>query len=95
MEAAAEGWDLVAANPPYVESLDGLQAELRWEPDVALIGAGAHERLARAAEARFLVFEVGDGQAAEVGEILLTAGWRDVRVTPDLGGRERVVEGAK
>jgi release factor glutamine methyltransferase len=94
-EAAREGWDLVVANPPYVESLHGLQAELRWEPDVALIGAGAHERLARATEARFLVFEVGDGQAAEVGEILLTAGWRDVRVTPDLGGRERVVEGAK
>jgi len=95
VEAAGEGWDLVVANPPYVESLDGLQEELRWEPEVALIGAGAHERLARAAEARFLVFEVGDGQADAVGETLLGAGWRDVRITRDLTGAERVVEGAK
>ena len=94
VEAAAEGWDLVVANPPYVESLDGLQAELRFEPDVALIGAGAHERLAHAADARFIAFEVGDGQALEVGEILARAGWRDVRITPDLTGTERVVEGA-
>ncbi|HEY2354210.1 MAG TPA: HemK/PrmC family methyltransferase [Gaiellaceae bacterium] len=95
VEAAGEGWDLVVANPPYVESLDGLQAELHFEPEVALIGAGAHERLARAAVARFLVFEAGDGQAENVGEILLAAGWRDVRITADLTGTERVVEGAK
>jgi len=95
VDAAGEGWDLVVANPPYVDSLDGLQEELRWEPEVALIGTGVHEQLARAADARFIAFEVGDGQAAEVGEILMAAGWRDVRVTPDLGGNERVVEGAK
>jgi len=95
IEAAREGWDLVVANPPYVESLGGLQAELHWEPEVALVGAGAHERLARAAEARFIAFEVGDGQAAEVAEIVTRAGWRDVRITPDLTGTERVVEGVK
>lgn len=94
-EAAAEGWDLVVANPPYVESLDGLQEELRWEPEVALVGAGAHARLARAAEARFIAFEAGDGQAAEVGDILAAAGWRDVRITADLTGTDRIVEGEK
>jgi release factor glutamine methyltransferase len=95
VEAAGEGWDLVVANPPYVESLDGLQAELLWEPDVALVGTGAHMQLAHAAEARFIAFEVGDGQAAGVAEILTAAGWRDVRATPDLTGTERVVEGRK
>ena len=95
VEAAGEGWDLVVANPPYVESLEGLQEELRWEPEVALIGFGVHERLAHAAESRFIVFEVGDGQADAVGQILLAAGWRDVRTTPDLTGTARVVEGAK
>ncbi len=94
-EAALEGWDLVVANPPYVDSLDGLQAELRFEPEVALIGAGAHERLARAADARFIAFEVGDGQAVEVGDVLTAAGWRDVRISADLTGTDRVVEGAK
>jgi release factor glutamine methyltransferase len=94
-KAAAQGWDLVVANPPYVDSLEGLQPELRWEPDVALLGDGEHERLARAADARFLVMEVGDGQALAVAAAFAAAGWRDVRVTPDLGGKERVVEGSK
>jgi release factor glutamine methyltransferase len=94
-DAAAEGWDVVVANPPYVESLAELQPELRREPEVALVGSGEHERLARAARARFVVFEVGDGQAGDVGDILRASGWRDIRVTKDLTGTERVVEGAR
>jgi release factor glutamine methyltransferase len=93
--AAAEGWDLVVANPPYVESLDGLQPELRWEPEIALIGRGEHERLARAAQARSLALEVGDGQAGAVVRALEQTGWRDVRVSSDLTGMERVVEGSR
>jgi len=92
---AGEGWDVVVANPPYVESLAELQPELRREPEVALVGRGEHERLARAARARFVAFEVGDGQAPDVAEILGASGWRDVRVTRDLTGMERVVEGAR
>jgi release factor glutamine methyltransferase len=90
--AACEGWDLVVANPPYVEDLDGLQAELRWEPEVALVGRGEHERLARAARSRFLVFEVGDGQAREVAAMLERFGCSEVAVTADLSGSDRVVE---
>ena len=90
---AAEGWDVVVANPPYVESLDELQPELlRWEPSIALVGRGEHERLARAANARFIVFEVGDGQAQAVAETLERLGWTDVTIAPDLGGSDRVVE---
>jgi release factor glutamine methyltransferase len=92
-EVAAEGWDVVVANPPYVESLDGVQPELRWEPDVALLGHGEHERLARAARARFVVFEVADGQAEEVARMLERLGWAGVAITADLTGRDRVVEG--
>jgi release factor glutamine methyltransferase len=92
-EIAGEGWDLVVANPPYVESLDDVQQELRWEPDVALLGSGEHERLACAAKARFVVFEVGDGQAQEVAEMLERLGCSEVAVTADLTGRDRVVEG--
>ena len=93
--AAAEGWDIVVANPPYVESLDDVQPELRWEPEVALLGRGEHERLARAAKARFIVFEVGDGQATEVAEVLRRLGYADVAITADLSGRDRVVEGRR
>ena len=91
--AAAEGWDVVAANPPYVESLEEAQPELRWEPTIALVGLGEHERLARAATARFLVFEVGDDQAQEVAAMLERLGCADVAITADLTGRDRVVEG--
>ena len=91
--AAAEGWDLVVSNPPYVESLDDVEPELRWEPSVALLGRGEHERLARAAKARFVVFEVGDDQAPEVAAMLERLGCTGVAVTADLTGRARVVEG--
>ena len=95
VEAAGEGWDLVAANPPYVSSLEGLQPELGWEPERALLGEGLHEQIARAAVTRFLVFEVGDGQAAEVAALLAAAGYGAVSITRDLAGRERIVEGAR
>jgi release factor glutamine methyltransferase len=93
--AAAEGWDVVVANPPYVESLDELQPELSWEPAVALIGQGEHERLARAANTCFVVFESGDDQAAGVAEMLERLGYVDVAITADLTGRDRVVEGRR
>ncbi|HKI93135.1 MAG TPA: HemK/PrmC family methyltransferase [Gaiellaceae bacterium] len=95
IETAGEGWDLVAANPPYVATLDGLQPELRFEPETALLGTGFHERIARAARTRFLVLEVGDGEAGTVAETLRGLGYEDVRITADLGGRERVVEGRR
>jgi release factor glutamine methyltransferase len=88
-----EGWDVVVANPPYIESLEEVQKELRWEPDVALLGSGEHERLARAAKAGFVAFEVGDGQSDEVAGMLERLGCTEVAVTADLTGRARVVEG--
>jgi release factor glutamine methyltransferase len=93
--AAAEGWDVVVANPPYVGGLSDLQPELQWEPAVALIGQGEHERLARAAITRFIVFEAGDGQTREVAEMLERLGYQDVAITADLTGRDRVVEGRR
>jgi release factor glutamine methyltransferase len=91
--AVGEGWDLVVANPPYVEELEGLQDELRWEPKVALVGRGEHERLARAVRSRFVVFEVGDGQAQGVAAMLRRLGCSEVAITRDLAGSDRVVEG--
>ena len=90
---AAEGWDIVVANPPYVESLEDVPRELRWEPKIALLGSGEHERLARAARARFIVFEAGDGQAGDVAAVLDRLGCAGVAITADLTGRDRVVEG--
>jgi release factor glutamine methyltransferase len=95
IDAAAEGWDLVVSNPPYVDTLEGLQPELGFEPERALLGDGFHELIARRAQTRFLVLEVGDGQAVAVAATLELAGYRDVTITRDLADVERVVEGSR
>ena len=97
-EVAAEGWDLVVCNPPYVttEEWEALQPEIReWEPRAALVGEGLHAQLARVADTRFLVFETHECQSDDVAETLTSLGYMDVRVTPDLAGRPRVVEGRR
>jgi len=97
-EVAAEGWDLVVSNPPYVrpEEWDFLQPEIReWEPRGALVGVGLHEEIARIARTRRLALEVGWCQARDVAATLRSLGYTDVRITPDLAGIERVVEGRR
>jgi release factor glutamine methyltransferase len=95
LESAAAGWDLVVSNPPYVDTLEGLQPELRHEPARALVGKGFHERIASSAQTRFLVLEVGDGQAEGVAAVLSVAGYRAVTITHDLAGLARVVDGSR
>jgi release factor glutamine methyltransferase len=95
LESAQDGWDLVVSNPPYVDTLDGLQPELRYEPEAALVGSGLHERLAEGARTRALVLEVGAGQAERVASALESFAYRNVRITRDLAGIARVVEGER
>ena len=98
IEAAGEDWELVVSNPPYVrpDEWNSLQPEIReWEPRAALVGEGVHEQIARAATTRFLVLEVGDDQAHHVAAALAELGYRDIRISRDLTGRERVVEAAR
>ena len=98
LDVAAEGWDLVAANPPYVspQEWDSLQPEIReWEPRSALVGEGLHEEIARHAVTRWLVLEVGDEQDSRVAGTLAALGYGEATITPDLSGRARVVEGRR
>ena len=98
LDVAAEGWDLVVSNPPYVtpEEWETLQPEIReWEPRGALVGIGMHERLARTVRAGALVLETHECQARDVAETLTSLGYTHVRVTSDLAGKPRVVEGRR
>jgi release factor glutamine methyltransferase len=95
-------FDLVVSNPPYVapDELPELEPELRHEPVEALVGVGGHRVVAAAAldalrPGGALVLEVGDGQACDVAPVLVALGYRDVRVTNDLAGRERIIEGRR
>ena len=94
-------YDLVVSNPPYVEpdDLGTLQPEVRdWEPEQALVGRGVTEQIVRGAHEVLrangaLVLEVADGSAQVVADLLAELGFTDVVATPDLAGRDRVVEG--
>jgi release factor glutamine methyltransferase len=94
-------FDLVVSNPPYVEpdELPRLQPEVRdWEPHVALVASGATEKLAQAATEAlrpggWLVLEVAAGAGERVERLLSEVGFENVRITPDLAGRDRVAEG--
>jgi release factor glutamine methyltransferase len=98
VEAVDEAdWDLVVSNPPYVRSaeLPHLPPELRHEPRAALVDVGLHEELACRARTGWLVLEAGDGQAGRISRSLAGLGYKEIRVTPDLAGKDRVVEGRR
>ena len=94
-------YDLVVSNPPYVEpdEIQTLQPEVRdWEPHEALVGHGVSEAVAQGAAKAlrpggWLVLEVADGSAEAIVELISGVGFQGVRRTPDLTGRDRVVEG--
>jgi release factor glutamine methyltransferase len=97
VEAVAEGWDLVVANPPYIarDELASLQPEVQWEPRNALADTGLHEDIVRTANTTWLVLEVGDDQARSIERSLAAHGYSETRITCDLAGVERVVEGRR
>ena len=94
-------FDLVVSNPPYVEpdELATLQPEVRdWEPCIALVARGATEAVARAATEAlrpggWLVLETAAGTGERIRGLLDELGYERVTITPDLAGRDRVVEG--
>ena len=96
-DVAAEGWDLVVANPPYIAqgALTQLQPELQWEPYEALADNGLHDEIIQAAQTAWLVLEVGLGQARQVERVMSKRGYGRTRITRDLAGIERIVEGKR
>ena len=96
-EVAEEGWDLVVSNPPYVDAaeLPHLQPELQQEPAAALVDVGIHEELARRARKTWLLLEIGEDQTDRISRTLAELGYDQIRITPDLAGRDRVIEGRR
>jgi release factor glutamine methyltransferase len=103
---SAGRFDLIVANLPYIPSadIDGLAADVRSEPRLALDGGADGLALVRRLVATApellqpegcLALEVGAGQASAVEELLGATGFAGVRSRRDLAGIERVVSGLK
>jgi release factor glutamine methyltransferase len=96
-------FDLIVSNPPYVQASEfqALEPEVRvWEPREALLDEGQTELLARAAIDALrprapLVLEIHEEHGERVSDLLESLGYDDVRITRDLAGRDRVVEGKR
>lgn len=102
--AQVEGrFDLIVSNPPYIsaEEINGLAPELGYEPRLALTdegdGLSAYRAIIPQARAFLapqgcVMVEVGWQQGSGVAGMFEEAGYRRVRIRPDLDGRDRIVE---
>jgi release factor glutamine methyltransferase len=95
--------DLIIANPPYIETdeIAHLAPEVaEYDPRRALDGGGdgldAYRRIAEAAMAHInpggaLLLEIGSGQEARVGELLIEGGFSVAGTRSDLSGTIRCI----
>ena len=95
---AAQKFDLIISNPPYIESqqIELLEAEVKnFEPRAALDGgddgldcyrdiAGNAGKFLK--DSGFLILEIGRGQEEDVKEIFTQAGLKFVKEKQDLAG---------
>ncbi len=100
-------FDLIVSNPPYIAAAEmpALAPDVRdHEPHLALTpggdGLAAYRIIARGAPARLLsdgriLLEIGPTQGPAVSAMLAAAGLSDIRILPDMDGRDRVVAARK
>jgi release factor glutamine methyltransferase len=99
-----KNFDLIVSNPPYIPSteIESLTKEVRMEPRLALdggpdgldiirkISVGAGQYLA---DNGILLLEADPRQMDAIRGILLSNGFRDLRLYKDLSGLDRVIGG--
>ena len=96
-------FDVVLSNPPYIPTVDiaTLDADLQgFEPHAALDGGAdgldcyraiIHQLAPHVKAGALVLFEVGQGQAADVAALGNAAGWTCKEIANDLAGIARVV----
>jgi release factor glutamine methyltransferase len=98
-----ERFDVIVANPPYIGAGDPAFEQLAAEPALALCagptGLEALSAIAADAAAHLndngrLIMEHGDGQAADVAQLLERCGFTAIRSHPDFSGKLRVTLGS-
>ncbi|KAA6345125.1 Release factor glutamine methyltransferase [termite gut metagenome] len=104
ISSCEEEYDLIVSNPPYITEAEKAEIEARvtdWEPDIALfvpnddplrfyrhIALLGRKLLSNKGK---LYFEINPACSEETAETLRKSGYRNVRITKDLQGRNRFV----
>lgn len=94
--------DMIVSNPPYIRSdeIAELQSEVQYEPKMALDGGEDgyvfYEMIIRLWSRKLknggcIAFEIGEGQYDTIAEMLRSAGYTDIKGTPDIQGITRAV----
>ena len=102
---AGQRFDLIASNPPYIESDDPhlARGDLRFEPATALASGGdglddirriVVDAIPCLRPGGWLLFEHGWKQGEAARALLQAAGYADVFTAQDLEGRDRVSGGS-
>ena len=96
-------FDLIVSNPPYISAseMGDLSPDVRhWEPFLALTPGGdgldSYRTIASMldqflAKGGLALFEIGHTQGADVVKIFRDAGFANVSVSKDMGGKDRVI----
>lgn len=101
-------FDVIVSNPPYITECEKEEMApnvLEWEPEMALFVPNDdplkfYRRIAVLGEELLLpggrlYFEINQAYGKEVEEMLLTLGYREVRVHKDMCGKERMTAAIK
>ncbi|MCD8398767.1 MAG: peptide chain release factor N(5)-glutamine methyltransferase [Lachnospiraceae bacterium] len=103
--ASGVEFDLIVSNPPYIRTqvIEKLSEEVRLhEPRLALDGGNdglefyrriVCESRAYLRSGGWLLLEIGYDQGEDVAKLLRQSGFSQVRISKDLAGNDRVVEG--
>lgn len=97
-------YDLIVSNPPYIPPCEMtiISPETEFEPKTALLGGEDGLKFYRAIIKKYkqflkkggmLAFEVGINEDKAVCELLENAGFKNITVTKDYNGINRVVNG--
>ncbi len=98
-----EKFDIVISNPPYIPLSEKgkLQKEVEFDPELALFapdeeGVEFYKRIIEGAgrlfvKRGFVVFELGINQAPLVEKMFIEYGFKNIKITKDLAGIDRVI----
>lgn len=98
-----EKFDLIISNPPYIpiNQKKTLQKEVLFEPESALFtnddeGLEYYKKIISDADkflkpSGYVAFEVGHGQSKKVKNVFEADNFKNIKITKDLAGIERVI----